>query len=174
MTRFAVAEASRLDDREYFPFTLASVESAVRRIWVSMFIQDVRPARDVSGEVLELTHALVARHRAGVDVRVLLTGHANTPDIVVANLASGLVLSGHSVPHRRVFGRHGGERAGSHAKFFVCDDMAVLGSQNWTDDGFTENIEDAVVLTGQPVDLLAQEFARLWAVGHRMPHHGAQ
>jgi phosphatidylserine/phosphatidylglycerophosphate/cardiolipin synthase-like enzyme len=174
MTSFAVAQASRLDDRDYFPFTLASVESAVRRIWVSMFIHDVRPARDVSGQVLELTHALVARHRAGVDVRVLLSGHASTPDIVVANLASGLVLNGHGVPHRRVFGRQGGERAGSHAKFFVCDDVAVLGSQNWTDDGFNDNIEDAVVLTGQPVDLLAQEFARLWTVGHRMPDYDAR
>jgi phosphatidylserine/phosphatidylglycerophosphate/cardiolipin synthase-like enzyme len=173
MTAFDDASAARLPEREYFDFTLASVERARRRVWASLFLQDIRPARDLDGQVLELTTALVARHRVGVDVRVLLSGQVNTPDIAVANLASGLFLAQNGVPHRRAFEDPRGGRGGSHAKFFVCDDEAVVGSQNWTDDAFRLNLEDAVVVQGPPVELLAEEFLRLWETGRGLPRRAA-
>jgi phosphatidylserine/phosphatidylglycerophosphate/cardiolipin synthase-like enzyme len=171
MIPFAESSVARLPEREYFDFALASVESARRRVWASIFIYDIRPSRDLQGQVLDLTSALVARRQVGVDVRVLLNGPASTPDISVANLASGLYLIQSGVPHRRVFGDP--ERRGSHAKFVVVDDHAIVGSQNWTDDGFRLNIEDAAVLGGTAVDLLAEEFARLWADGRGMPRNAA-
>ena len=163
---FVDAQAGRLEDREYFDFALACVEAATARIWASLFIQDVRPSRDIAGNVLELTMSVVARRRAGVDVRVLLTGRSNTPDIAVANMASGLMLRAHGVPHRALLDFDG--RRGSHAKFIVCDDVAVVGSQNWTDDGFRLNTEDAIILSGPPVEHLAGEFQRLWVGARRV------
>lgn len=167
MTAFAHAHAVRLPDRDYYEFVLASIEAARRRIWVSVFICDIRPPRDVQGRVLDLVTALVVRSALGVDVRVLLNGVAATPDIDVANLATGMFLEHHDVQHRRLLQLD--ERRGSHAKLVLCDDVAVVGSQNWTDDGLRENIEDAVILTGEPCELLSTEFLELWARGRGMP-----
>lgn len=172
MIEFSQTRAARLDDRDYFDLILASVETAKRRLWVSIFIYDIRPARDLEGKVLDLTTALIERNRLGVDTRVLMTGNVTTPDISVANLASGLYLRAAGVPHRRVF-RNSVARSGSHAKLVVSDDVAVVGSQNWTDDGFTDNIEDAVLLTGNAVELIAQEFLSLWDRARGMPRFAA-
>ncbi len=172
MSTFTRSGAVRVGDRDYFDVVLASIEAARRRVWASLFIYDIRPGRDLEGQVLDLTAALIARRRLGVDVRVLTTGHVETPDIAVANLASGLYLQGAGVPHRRLFTTDVA-RLGSHAKFIVSDDEAILGSQNWTDDAFRLNIEDAVLLQGNAVELVGQEFLRLWDAGKGMPQHGA-
>lgn len=168
MRPFVAADAVRVPDRDYFDVVLASIESARRRVWVSTFIFDIRPPRDHEGLVLELVDALLARRAAGVDVRVLLPGVVSTPDIDVANLATGVLLVQQRVPHRRIIGD--AKRRGSHAKLVLCDDFAFLGSQNWTDDGLRENIEDCVALRGEAVDMLAAEFLTLWDHAKGMPH----
>jgi phosphatidylserine/phosphatidylglycerophosphate/cardiolipin synthase-like enzyme len=180
MTLLTGASAARLADRDYLPYVHARIETAARRIWVAMFIHDVRPSRDVEGSVLDLTKSLVERFLVGVDVRVLLTGQVATPDIAVANLATGLLLEHYGVPHRRVFGAAvpassdaqgavGNGRAGSHAKLVICDDVAVLGSQNWTDDAFRLNTEDAVIVAGPGVDAVAEHFLVGWDKGRGLP-----
>jgi phosphatidylserine/phosphatidylglycerophosphate/cardiolipin synthase-like enzyme len=168
MTRFTGAQAARLDDREYFAFALASIESAQRRILVSQFLFDLRPIADARGQVLELAMALAARRRLGLDVRVLVCGQVETVALGLANLAAGILLASHGVPVRRVFDVDA-QRKGSHAKFVVCDDLAMVGSQNWTNDGFNDNIEDGVMLSGPPVQLLEAEFERLWAIAGGLP-----
>lgn len=169
MSVFTMAQARPVAPREYADLVHASVEGAVHRVWVCMFLYDLRPGRDVHGAVLDLTMALVRRRQLGVDARVVLSGQVETVDIAVANMATGLLLGDYRVPHRGVFGGYRDGRRGMHTKFVICDDVAVVGSQNWTDDAFFDNVEDAVLLTGSPVNLLAAEFARLWAVGRRMP-----
>ena len=47
--------------------------------------------------------------------------------------------------------------------------VAVVGSQNWTDDGFRLNIEDAVMVAGPGTRRIADEFVRLWRQGKGMP-----
>lgn len=173
MSTFGNSAAARLDDREYFDFVLASIESARRRIWASLFIYDIRPSRDLEGLVLELTTSLIQRHALGVDVRVMTSGGVTTPDIAVSNLASGLYLQNAGVPHRRIFAS-GGARMGSHAKYLIVDNVALLGSQNWTDDGFRLNLEDAAVLRGQACDQIAHEFLGSWNRGKGMPQHATQ
>lgn len=168
MIPFAGAKTARLNDRDYHDFALASIESAQRRIFVSQFLFDLRPVMDVRGHVLELAMALAQRRRLGVDVRVLLCGQVRTVVLGVANIASGIFLESYGVPNRRIFDA-GTHRSGSHAKFFVCDDIALAGSQNWTNDGFNDNIEDAVILSGLPVELLGVEFERLWALSKGLP-----
>ena len=173
MIAFDTARAARIDDRDYFEVVLATVEAARRRIWASLFLYDVRPGRDIAGQVLELTAALVERRRLGVDVRVLMTGDLETADIAVANLATGILLDSQMVPQRRLFDPGRGERRGTHAKFAVIDDLAVAGSNNWADDAFRLNTEDGVLLAGEPVEQLAGEFLRLWALGKGLPRRGA-
>jgi phosphatidylserine/phosphatidylglycerophosphate/cardiolipin synthase-like enzyme len=173
MIAFADGLATRVPERDYANFVLAGAEDARRRLWVSQFIFDTRPPRDLAGQVLELALTLAARRQAGVDVKVLLTGSLSTPDIAVANLAAGLMLEGWGVAHRRIFEVGDPVRGGSHAKFVIRDDEAVLGSQNWTDDAFRLNIEDSVLLSGRPVTLLAAEFQRLWELGRGTPRGAA-
>ncbi|MCX4240479.1 phospholipase D family protein [Paraliomyxa miuraensis] len=167
MTTFDATQAARLPDRDYYDFVFASVEAARRRIWVSLFICDIRPSRDLEGQVLDLVTALIVRCAVGVDVRVLLNGVAATPDIDVANLATGTFLHRHRVPHRRVMQL--GNRRGSHAKLVICDDVAVVGSQNWTDDGLRQNLEDAIIVAGDATELLAADFLALWERGKGLP-----
>ncbi|MEX2498313.1 MAG: hypothetical protein WD397_05495 [Wenzhouxiangellaceae bacterium] len=54
---------------------------------------------------------------------------------MTANLASALYLHNAGVPVRRSVTLEDG-RLGSHAKFALIDDTALVGSRNWTDDGF--------------------------------------
>lgn len=159
---------ARVDDRAYGDFVWAAAERARRRVWASVFICDIRPHRDIEGKVLDLVSTLVERRQWGVDVRVILTGDATAADIVSANLASGLYLHHAGVPIRRVLTLPDG-RLGTHAKFAIFDGMAVVGSQNWTDDGFRLNIEDAMLVMGQPLRGLEREFLRLWAQGRGVP-----
>lgn len=165
---FDTAQIARIDDRAYYDFALAAVERARRQIWVCVFICDIRPHRDLEGLVLDLVAALIERRQWGVDVRIMLTGDANAADIATANLATALYLDHADVPVRRVMTLPDGRR-GTHAKFAMFDDVAVVGSQNWTDDGFRQNIEDALLLTGQPVNRLAAEFMMLWKTGKGVP-----
>jgi phosphatidylserine/phosphatidylglycerophosphate/cardiolipin synthase-like enzyme len=163
--------ATRIPEREYFDLVLASIEAARRRVWVAMFIYDIRPGRDIAGHVMTLSLALAARRHAGVDVRVLTAGQLFTADIAAANLASGGFLARYGVPNRRIFGTP--EQPGSHAKFVVCDDLAMIGSQNWTDDAFRLNVEDALLLRGGGAERLAGEFLTLWAGARGFPRHAA-
>lgn len=165
---FEQGRTARLDDRSYYDFTRAAVERARRRIWASIFICDIRPQRDIEGLVLDLLAAVIERRQWGVDVRIMVTGDATAADIVTANLASALYLQNAGVPVRRSVVLDDG-RLGSHAKFALIDDTALVGSQNWTDDGFRLNIEDAILLTGQPVERLGAEFLVLWKQGKGVP-----
>ncbi len=162
--------AAHINDRDYFPLLSASLENARSKIWVCLFLFDIRPERDIHGQALDLAMTLIERRQAGVDVRVLLTGQVKTPVLGVANVATGIFLESHGVPHRRVFDVDG-QRKGTHAKFVICDDHAMLGSQNWTDDGFNENLEDGVILHGSPVTQLGFEFSTLWDNGLGLPNY---
>jgi len=165
---FADGATARVEDRSYYDFTLAGVERARWRVWASVFICDIRPQRDIEGLVLDLLAAIIERKRWGVDVRIMVTGDAGAADIMTANLASALYLDRAGVPVRRTLGYADG-RLGSHAKFVLLDDVAVVGSQNWTDDGFRLNIEDAILVRGAPAMRLGAEFVDLWSRGKGVP-----
>lgn len=172
MKRFAGAEAVRIAERDYHDLLMACVAGARRRIHASIFLFDARPVRDPRGQVLDLLHALAERRRLGVDVRVMLTGQVDTVVLGVANVATGILLESLGVPHRRAFAPGDG-RKGSHAKFVLIDDLAIVGSQNWTDDAFNDNVEDAVLLRGSALDPLEDEFARMWPIAKGLPAHEA-
>ncbi len=168
MTRFAGAAAARIAERDYYELLMACVTTARRRIHATVFLFDARPVRDPRGQVLDLAIALAERRRLGVDVRILLTGQVETPALGVANVATGILLESYGVPHRRLFDIDA-SRSGSHAKFALIDDLGIVGSQNWTDDAFNDNIEDAVLLRGAALDPLEAELTRLWPLGRGLP-----
>jgi len=155
-------------DRDYYPLVLAAIERARTRIWVSVFICDLRPGRDVQGCVLDLISALVARASLGVDVQFMVTGDASAADIAAANLATGLYLHHSGVRCRRNMRLEDG-RLGSHAKLAVIDDAAFIGSQNWTEGGFNSHIEDAICIHGSGVERIGAEFSYLWSQGKGVP-----
>lgn len=168
MIEFAQTEAARIEERECFDLLMACVQAARQRIYAALFLFDVRPVRDVRGNVLELVMGLAQRRSVGVDVRVLLTGAVSTPELGVANVATGILLASHGVPHRRTF-RTDPQRSGTHAKFAILDDLALVGSQNWSDDAFNLNTEAGVIVRGDAVDALEAEFGRLWRMGKGLP-----
>ena len=157
-----------ISDREYYPIIRAAAEQAQSRIWASVFICDIRPSRDVSGRVLDLITTLSQRATLGVDVRFMRTGDASAADIAAANLATGLYLHQSGVPIRRTTQSDRG-RLGSHAKMVVIDNVAFIGSQNWTPGGFDDHIEDAICVEGLGVERVTAEFLHLWSNGKGVP-----
>lgn len=170
MINFSGAGARRVNDREYLDLVLACIEGARRRICVCVFLIDISPERDLRGQVMGLALSLAQRRSLGVDVRVLMTGQVETPQLGVANVATGIFLASYGVPNRRLF-EVDAQRIGCHAKFALFDDLAIIGSQNWTDDAFHDNTEDAVLLRGPVTDHLEAEFSRLWRLGKGLPRN---
>lgn len=151
---------AKIEAREYYDFVFSLLEGARSKIWLSIFIMDIRPSLDVEGKVLNLVSKLINKRNAGLDVKILLNGYFRTPGIDVTNIASGLYLREFNVPNRRIFSNN--ERLGSHSKFLICDDLLVLGSPNWTQGAFSEYIEDSVVATGHVVVETESIFLNFW------------
>lgn len=123
----------------------ALLASARRRLYVanSYFVPDS-----------SLQRVLVARARAGVDVRVLAPGHHHDVPIVHAG-------------QRRTYARllHGGvriweyEAAMMHAKTIVADDVAVIGSTNLDSQSLSFLWETSIVTSAPEVSRrLAERF----------------
>jgi len=151
---------AKVEARAYFDFVLHQLEEAQSKIWLSLFIMDMRPSVDVEGKVLRLLSELIKKHNSGLDVKVLLNGYFRSPSIDVANIASGLYLREFNVPNRRVFSQN--ERLGSHSKFLICDNLLLLGSPNWSQGAFTDHIEDSVITTGHAVVETESIFLNFW------------
>jgi cardiolipin synthase len=133
----------------------ALIASARRRLWVanSYFVPD-----------RSLQHLLVARARAGVDVRVLAPG---------AHHDIALVLAGQRRTYERLLA--GGVRifeygpSMMHAKTLVVDDVAVIGSTNMDSQSMSFLWEASVVahsprLAAQLGDRFLQDLARSYEI----------
>ena len=133
-----VTEADRL--------TLLTIASAKKRLWIwnAYFTPDAR-----------LRDLLIARAKAGVDVRVIAPGDKN--DVTVSKIAQ-----------RRGYARllAGGLRIWEyqpsmmHAKAMIIDDrVAVIGSINLTSLSLTRLEEDAIVVEDPAlVDAMARDW----------------
>ncbi len=117
------------------------IAGASKRIWLMQYV--IRA--DDDGVVHDLLMALVAARKRGVDVRVgldqgLLYG---TTDHDPKNDAVAAWLKAHDIPvvwdelNRT-----------SHAKVLLVDDeVAIIGSHNWTRAALTDNREVSMLIT---------------------------
>lgn len=121
---------------------------------------------------LEVTEALIAAHRRGVNVKVLLDRHrfdgkwsggpiANIPRWGVPNLVVAERLHEAGVPVRWYEARRDQEEF--HAKYAIIDgETGFFGSLNWTPSAFHTFRELNVHWQGPSVALLAASFLGDW------------
>lgn len=159
---FETRSALLLADGDYLPYTSSRIRHAVKRVWASIFIIDVRTHRDRDRDVRGLLAELVAADRRGVDVRLVIGRPRDASSIYLANITTYHFLSKFKRLPVRVY--RPAERDLHHSKYVVVDDSLVIsGSHNWTHDAFNDNVELSVAV--ESVDLngqLADEFARNW------------
>jgi phosphatidylserine/phosphatidylglycerophosphate/cardiolipin synthase-like enzyme len=140
------------------PQTGSTVDARTRMLAI---INGATQTLDVAGEELSdtgIVNAMIAKHKAGVPVRAVLSG-TGTPSpyqqTAVANLkAAGIAVKSLSKPDM-------------HAKTIIADDVrAYVGSQNFTSTSLNQNRELGVLVSNATeVGKIATTFDKDFAAG---------
>ena len=143
---------------------LVGARSSIRVVMFSTVISDRSSARNPVRRVLDL---LIARHRAGITVQVVLD-HGVPPsrrqpgeDLPSENAFQELRAAGVPV-------RWDEDERTTHVKCVVIDDRwCLVGSHNWTSSALTRNREWTLEVEDPALakDLTAR-MERVWAKGH--------
>jgi len=148
-------------DAEFGPVLGTMIRGANRAVLCSYFIVDVSPYRGPAHLVDELLGELESARWRGVDVRVLLGGSRDNPDILETCMGAGLRLRQRGIPFRLITAR--AVDVTSHAKFTVADDAALVGSHNVSGNSLSVETQDSVVVESAPLAAyLRGEFERQW------------
>lgn len=155
------AEVENIPPGQYVPVALRELGRATSSIHLTMYMITLSAARRGSA-VYHLADALIAAHRRGVMVQVLLDRSgawvegrgAESGSSTGANAAAADYLRAHGVAVA-----FDDETTRTHAKVLVIDEATVLlGSANWSEASLTRNRE-ATVLVRSPAlarELMAQ------------------
>ena len=149
---FPLLEAERAEllwAGDLLAVTLTSIEGAAARVDVGMFIVGVGTATTAQGRVQELLDAVVRARYRGVDCRVLVNDFAHDLTQPTLNGVAAHYLRGADVAVRL----YASERHPSaHSKYLlVDDDVAIVGSGNWSAGGLTANLEATVRVVSEPL-----------------------
>ena len=158
---FSIEKVIPLRDKEYYWYVLDRINKASSRIWMSMFLIDVRRAFDPNQEVRGLIHALRYASWRGVEVRIL-TGDSRT---IVQLREMNMVSRTYLRTQRLMVKTHRSpERTGSHDKYLIIDhNIIILGSHNWIDESFNDSAEDSIAVFSPDLNCrLCQEFLNAW------------
>jgi phosphatidylserine/phosphatidylglycerophosphate/cardiolipin synthase-like enzyme len=130
-----------LQDQGYFPEVLRLINSAQNSVRVCMFQAVVYPGHPDSPSN-QLVHGLVAAHKRGARVEVVLDNGGSLQEVAASNSETARFLKKAGVA---VF--FDSEHVTTHTKFLVIDNAtAVLGSTNWTYHALAKNHELSAVL----------------------------
>lgn len=131
---------------------LKSIDSAQKEILVAGYSFTSKP----------IAEALLAAHKRGVSVRVMVDAKSNTGRYTAATF-----LANHEVPVRR-----NDNYAIMHHKFMVIDGKHVqTGSFNYSAAAASRNAENVLMLWNMPelAQVYVQEWQRLWEESIPMP-----
>jgi phosphatidylserine/phosphatidylglycerophosphate/cardiolipin synthase-like enzyme len=155
------ARARLVVDAEFGPVLGTIVRAARQAVLCSYFIVDVSPYRGPAYLVDELLGELESALWRGVDVRILLGGSRDNPDILETCMGAGLRLRQRGIPFRLITAR--AVEQTSHAKFTVADDVALVGSHNVSGNSLTCETQDSVAVQSAALAAyLRGEFERQW------------
>ena len=138
---FDVKNMELLQDQGYFPEVLRLINSAQNSVRVCMFQAVFYPLQSDSPSN-QLLNALIAAHRRGVKVEVVLDNGGSLGEVAKSNTETASLLKKAGV---EVF--FDSEEVTTHTKFLVIDNsIAVLGSTNWTYHALAKNHELSAVV----------------------------
>lgn len=158
---FEIDRIVPLADDDYYWFVRDRIARAQRRVWLSMFVIDVRRAYDPELHVRSLVQELRRASFNGVQVRVL-TGDSRR---VIGLREMNMVSRSFMLLNRLSTKQHGqAYRSSTHEKYILFDDdLAVLGSHNWLDESFNHAAELSVAVQSRDVvRQLEGHFLEAW------------
>jgi len=148
-------------DAELLPVAKQIVAAARRAVLCSYFIVDVSPYRGPSRLVNELLYELEAARWRGADVRVLLGGSRQNPDILEACIGGAVRLAALGVPVRLLTARAVSRT--THAKVMIADDWVLAGSHNLSGHALADETQDSVLVGSPPLAVyLRSRFEAQW------------
>ncbi len=128
------AKIEPLNDEKYYYYVLNAIMSAKKEINLIMFsIYKCKKTED-------LIYSLINARKRGVMVRVILDGE------VESNRTLKHLLSSERIPIKLASNQR------THNKLIIIDDeVAILGSHNWTDKALFENRESSVAIMDKKI-----------------------
>ncbi|MGG5260329.1 phospholipase D family protein [Phycicoccus avicenniae] len=153
------ARAALVSDAAYPGVARALIDAARSRCLLSMFIVELTGEEDAGTE--DLVEALSAASWRGVHTRVVLGGSRENFPIAQAAVSARAILIAANVPARWLTAS---PTTGSHAKFLITDDIALLGSHNWTPGAFSgTQMQDSVAIDSPALaGVLHEKFEDQW------------
>ena len=165
MNRFSVGSiggsCTPIRDDQYSTTLINMIGSARRRCLCSIFIVNFNSQYAGFTGILE---ALEDARWLGVDVRVLIGGSRENYNIAESSASARAIFQ-----DRKIFSHWLTSRPmqqSSHAKFVIVDDTTLLGSHNWSQGAFTNQIQDSIQIHSPDLaSFLAGFFNRQWRRG---------
>ncbi len=156
-----VDRAIPLAGRDYLPYLLSLIDQARHSVLATIFIVDPRPETDLGGNVRLVLDTLARARWRGIDVRVIVGSSRQTPAIELADRVARRRLADLGVLCRPYATE--GPSGSLHSKYLVIDDVAVVGSHNWSHQALC--LDDEITLAVRSKDLslrLRSVFEREW------------
>lgn len=158
---FSIEKVIPLRDKEYYWYVLEHINKATHRIWMSMFLIDVRRAFDPNQEIRSLISSLRYASWRGVEVRIITGDSRKIVQLREMNMVSRSYLRSQRL---MVKTHRSPESTGGHDKYIIIDNnIIILGSHNWIDESFNESAEDSIAVFSPDLNHhLSQEFLNAW------------
>ena len=148
-------------DADFLPVATRIVGAANRAVHASYFIVDVSPYRGPALLVNALLYELEAAVWRGVDVRVVLGGSRDNPDILEACIGGALRLKALGVPVRLLTSRDISRT--THVKLLLADDWVLTGSHNLSGGALSSETQDSILVASAPLAAyLDSRFESQW------------
>lgn len=157
-TPVGTSDATLYTDAGFAALATPMIDAAKSKIWIITYGMNLDPQYK-DGDVWKLVDRVIAAHKRGVDVRVILetADYATDTNAVNKQARDALVAAG-------IDARLDPPSTITHAKVLVADDVAIVGTNNWGYGGFALyhevgiRTENAAVLAG-----LEAYAASIWA-----------
>lgn len=148
------------ENNQFLKTLTTAIESAQHRIWCMHYVIRLGDkATDPTHPVNHVCQLLIAAQQRGVDVRLIVD--RSDPEATYPGPDNSPVIQLMRAHHIPIFTDER-ERT-SHAKIFLIDDTAIVGSHNLTSWALTKNRESSILTNkAHVVQEIESEFQRLF------------
>lgn len=134
---------SHVGDSNYYQLLLDLIDNARNVLCCSIFIVNADPSYDPQLLVYTVLRKLQSAVWRGVHVQLLIAGSRTNLEIALVTKVSADLAADMGIPVRWLSSQ---DVRGSHSKFVVADDQVLIGSHNWSDGAFSNQIQDSVLI----------------------------
>lgn len=157
-----------LRDQAYYFYMMEAFEKATALIWAQVFSINLTYTNDELKRARSLVDALVAAHRRGVDVRLILGGEQTELNgFEMSNSLSMDYMTDQGLP---AVCYHSERKYSAHSKYVMLDGKRIiLGSHNWGHRSLRTGHDDSVEIASEGFcRFMAGQFLSDWEYSNKM------